>query len=244
MAAVLRGFLELFQLAFRRRCFDRWVHRAKGDSVRKFPSKKTLAVASAVVAAAGGGGAAIAASQGDGPSPSSFLDAVARHLGVSREELDEATKAAALEQVDAALEAGKITKEQADALESRIESGEGPPFFGPIFGFHDGVHGVGADISAAADYLDLSVDELRERLARGESLADVAEAQSKPIDGLKDVMIDAAEKRLDEAVDDGSLTEEHAKTMLERLRSRIDEIVNGDFPRWRGHGGPRAFPPF
>ena len=211
--------------------------------MRKVPSRKTLALASAALVVAGGGGAAIAAAQGDAPSPSSFLDAVARHLGVSREELDDATKAAALEQVDAALEAGRITEEQAEALKSRIESGEGPPFFGPLFGgLHGGMHGFAADLSAAAGYLDLSVEQLRERIGRGESLADVAEAQDKSVDGLKDAIIDDAEKRFDQAVDDGLLTDEQAKTMLERLRSRIDAIVTGDFPRWRGHRGPLVFP--
>lgn len=212
--------------------------------MRKVPSRKTLALASAALVVAGGGGAAIAAAQSDAPSPSSFLDAVARHLGVSRDELDDATKAAALEQVDAALEAGKITEEQADALRSRIESGEGPPLFGPFFGgFHGGMHGFGGHLSAAAEYLDLSLEQLREKLARGQSLADVAEAQDKSVDGLKEALVEDAEKRFDEAVDDGVLTEEQAKTMLDRLQSRIDAIVNGDFPRWRDHrSGPPAFP--
>lgn len=208
------------------------------------PSRKTLALASAALVFAGGGGAAIAAAQGDAPSPSSFLDAVARHLGVSREELDDATQAAALEQVDAALEAGKITEEQAEALKSRIQSNDGPPFFGPFFGgFHGGMHALGAHLSAAAEYLDLSVEQLSERLGNGQSLADVAEAQDRSVDGLKEAIVDAAEKRFDDAVDDGLLTEEQAKTMLERLASRVDAIVTGDFLRWRGlRGGPRTFP--
>jgi hypothetical protein len=213
--------------------------------MRRLRSRKTLAIASAALVVAGGGGAAIASSQSDAPSRSSFLDAVARHLGVSRDELDEATKAAALEQVDAAREAGRITEEQADELRSRIESGEVPPFFGPFFGGpHGGLHGVGAPLSTAAEYLDLSVEQLRERLARGQSLSDVAKAQNKSVDGLKEALLDGAEKRLDEAVDDGALTEEQARTILERLRSRIDAIVNGEFPRWRHHhrGGPPAFP--
>ena len=212
--------------------------------MRNMASRKKLALASAALAIAGGGGTAIAAAQGDAPSPSSFLDAVARHLGVSREELDDATKAAALEQVDAALEAGKITEEQAEALKSRIESGEGRPFFGPGFGrFHGGIHGFGPHLSAAADYLDLSVEQLRERLGNGQSLVDIAEAQDKSVDGLKAAIVDDAEKRFDDAVDEGLLTEEQARTMLERLRSRVDAIVTGDFPRWRGlHGGPHVFP--
>jgi hypothetical protein len=212
--------------------------------MRRVPTRKALTVAAAALVVGGGGGAAIAASQSERPSPSSFLDAVARHLGVSRDELDDATKAAALDQVDAALEAGRITEAQAEELRSRIQSSEVPPFFGPFFGgFHDRMHGLGADLSAAAEYLDLSVDELRRRLARGQSLADVAEAQEKTVDGVEQAMLSGAEQRLDDAVADGTLTRERADEMLERLRSRIDALVSGELPWWRGHHrGPPPFP--
>jgi hypothetical protein len=52
-------------------------------------------------------------------------------------------------------------------------------------------------------------------------------------------------RRLDKAVDDGLLTEEHASTMLERLRLHIGAIVSGEFPRRHGQRhrhGPPAFP--
>jgi hypothetical protein len=216
--------------------------------MRKIPSSKTLAVASAALVVAGSGSAAIASSRGEERSPSSFLDAVARHLGVSRDELDEATKAAALEGVDAALAAGEITDEQAEALKARIESGEGPPFFRPGFrggppGMHAGMHPFGAHLSAAAGYLDLDVGELRERLSRGQSLADVAEAEDKSVDGLEEALLDDAERRLGDAVEDGLLTDAQAAMILDRLRSHIDAIVSGELPRWRGpHRGPPAFP--
>jgi hypothetical protein len=101
----------------------------------------------------------------------------------------------------------------------------------------------GADLAAAAEYLGVSEAELRRRLALGESLADVAEAEGKSVDGLKEALVADAEERLDEAVDDGMLTEEQAKTMLDRLRSRVDALVEGELPRWRGHrGGPPGFP--
>jgi hypothetical protein len=210
--------------------------------VSKLRSKKGVALATAALALAAGGGAALAASQGEGPSATSFLDAVARHLGVSRDELEEATKAAALEQVDSAVEAGRITEAQADALRSRIESDEFPPFFGPFFGgFHGGLHAFGQPLSAAADYLELTVEQLRERLGRGQSLADIAVAQGKSVDGLKQALIEDATRRFDEAVEEGKLTEDQARTMLDRLESRMEEIVAGDAARLRS--GPRLFVP-
>ena len=49
---------------------------------------------------------------------------MARHLGISSQKLEDATKAAAVDQVDAALKDGRITQAEADALKQRIESGD------------------------------------------------------------------------------------------------------------------------
>jgi polyhydroxyalkanoate synthesis regulator phasin len=203
-------------------------------------SKKTLAVASATLAVVGGGGAALAASGGS-TSPTSFLDDVARHLGISSQKLKDATKAAAIDQVDAALKAGTITKEQADELKARINAGDVPPFFlfPRAFGFHEHFFVFGDKLSAAADYLGLSVAELRNRLAKGQSLADVAKAQGKSVDGLKRAIRDAVKKRLDAAVSNGALTKDQAKAILDRFEARLDDLVNRTFP---GPGlGPRPF---
>ena len=88
-------------------------------------SKRAIAIAAATVVAAGGARAAVAATS-NGTRPSDFLDSVARHLGISRQKLDDATKAAAIDQVNADLAAGRITKSQADELKKRIEAGDVP----------------------------------------------------------------------------------------------------------------------
>jgi hypothetical protein len=204
----------------------------------RMPSKRTLAVAAASVAVVTGGGAALAASSGSSPTPSSFFEAVARNLGISTERLEEATKAAALEQVGAALEAGTITEEQAEELRSRIESGD-TLFFGG-FGLPRTHVDVGGKLSAAADYLELSAEELHERLDGGQSLAEIAEAEGKSVDGLKQAILDDARSRLDEAVNEGRLTAEQAEAMLDRLESRIDDLVEANFegPRFERPFGP------
>jgi polyhydroxyalkanoate synthesis regulator phasin len=220
----------------------------------RFRSRRILAVAAAALAVAGGGAAAIAASQGSSSSPKSFFDAVAKHLGISSQKLEDATKAAAIDQVDAALKEGKITKEQADELEARINSGENPPFFGPFFPGHvhhgPGPHMFGEKLSAAADYLGLTEAQLRTKLADGQSLADVAKAQDKSVGGLKQAILDGAQKKLDQLVKDGELTQAEADAMLTRLKSHIDDLVNGTFPSRRNHdrerfefrGGPLLIP--
>jgi hypothetical protein len=211
--------------------------RQKGnETMNRRWSTRTLAVAAAAVAVAGGGSAAIAASQGSASSPSGFLDAVAKHLGISSEKLQDATKAAAIDQVDAALSAGTITQAQADALKERIQSGE-VPFFarGPFGGFHGGGH-LGQHLAAAASYLGLTAEELRTKLEAGQSLADVAKAQGKSVDGLEQTILDDEKKELDQAVADGRLTRAQADAILERKQARIDDIVNGTFPRLAERG--------
>jgi hypothetical protein len=219
-----------------------------------FPRKRAIAVGAAVLAVAGGGGAAVAATTSSS-SPNDFLDSVAKHLGISRQKLDDATKAAAVDQVDAQLAAGKITKDQADALKKRIESGDIPPLGGGGPGFGFGAPGapggpggllkagIGDSLAAAAKYLGLSESDLRTQLNDGKSLADVAKAQSKDLDGLKQAILATAKSDLDKAVTDKNLTQSQADDVYNRLKSNIDDMVNGQLRlRFRGPGAPGVFP--
>jgi hypothetical protein len=214
--------------------------------MRKLKTRRVVAAASALALVVGVG-AAVAASKGAGASQDSFLARVAGHLGISTQKLEDATKAAAIDQVDADLKAGRITKEQADELKARINTSDFPLFLGPGprgFRFHDRMGpgfrpdgpGHGHGISAAADYLGLSIPQVLQKLASGKSLAEIAKDQHKSVDGLKDAMIADAKSHLDQAVKDGYLTEAQANDMLDELKSHIDAIVNGSFFR-----GPREF---
>ena len=203
-------------------------------------SKRTVAVTAALGLAVGAGGA-IAASGSSSTSGNGFLARVAGHLGISTQKLQDATKAAAIDQVDADLKAGRITKAQADEMKARINAG-GVPFFGGggPHRFGDfGHHGQGGDhLSGAAAYLGLTAPQLLQKLAGGKSLADVAKAQGKSVDGLKQAMIASAQKSFDQGVKDGQLTQAQADQELTELRSRIDGIVNGTF---RGPGRHEGF---
>lgn len=209
--------------------------------------RRRTAILTAIVIGAFGiaaGGTALAATGGTGAN--GFLDSVAKHLGITREKLDEATKAAASEQVDQALADGKITKEQADAAKERIESGEGR-FFGfrggDGFGHHGGFGGPDGHLEDAATFLGLSVEELRTQLAAGKTLAEVAKAQGKTVEGLKQALIDSEKAELDAAVKDGRLTQAQADELLERKAERLDAMINGTFTGRGGHHGGFGPPP-
>jgi hypothetical protein len=214
--------------------------------MKRFRSRKTLTIAVAALVVIGGGGAAIAAAQDSSSSGQSFLDSVAKHLGISSQKLEDATKAAALEQVDAALKEGKITQAQADELEARIQSGQFPRFGGPLLGprfghsHGGGPHLFGEKLSAAADYLGLSQAELRAELSNGRSLADIAKARGKSVDGLKQALLAEAEKQLDQLVEDGELTRAQADEMLARMKARIDDLVDNGMFKFRGRSGDEA----
>jgi hypothetical protein len=73
---------------------------------------------------------------------------------------------------------------------------------------------------------------LREKLRDGQSLADVAKAEGKSVEGLEQALLAKAKKRLDEAVDDGDLTQVQADEIFDRIESHIDDVVNGRVEAW------------
>jgi hypothetical protein len=214
--------------------------------------KRTIAIGAAVALAAAGGGVAYGAAAGNDPQTAVLRDA-AQRLNVSPDELRSALEGAFGDQLDEAVKDGKLTQRQADDIKQRIRQ-HGLPL-GPMGG-PGGPHGpfggpggpFGAGLDAAAGYLGLTRAELGRRLMNGRSLADVAKAQGKSVDGLEQALVDAAKSDLDRAVADGRLTAGQRDELLKRLREHVDEIVAGRGPGPRGrhdwHAGPGGPPPW
>jgi hypothetical protein len=222
-----------------------------------FRSKRMVVVAATTLAVVGGGAAAVAATSSN-TRGSDFPDSVAKHLGVTPQKLEDATKAAAIDQVNADLAAGRITQAQADELKKRIEAGDGVlggpggpggPGIGPGLGGPRGPGfgrpAIANEIAAAAKYLGLSEADLRTKLRDGQSLADIAKAQSKDLDGLKTAILDAAKADLDKAVADKKLTQSQADDIDNALKSHIDDLVAASGKlRFHGPGGGPGGPGF
>jgi len=188
-------------------------------------SKRKLMLGLGVLLAAAGGGVAIAASDSSPAEENqAVLDDAAKQLGVSPTKLSDALKKALSDRVEAAVAAGRITKAEADALKQRINSDDFPLFGGFHRGF--GHFGFFGRLSAAADYLGLTEAQLRSELESGKSLAQVAQAHGKSVDGLVDALVAAAKKHLDAAVAAGRLTKAQETEMLNGLRERITSLVN------------------
>jgi hypothetical protein len=201
----------------------------------RLPTRR-LAVAGAVLLVVAGGGAAFAATRVASPKEESqaVLNDAAKQLGVDPAKLDQALRTALANRIDRAVAAGRLTKEQGEALKARITSADTPLFGGrPGLG-HPGRRGhIGpaGDLSVAASYLGVTEAELVTSLHDGKSLADLAKAKGKSVDGLVDALVEAVEKRLDAAVTAGRLTDARRKELSASLKERVTAMVNGEFKR-------------
>jgi flagellar hook-length control protein FliK len=204
-------------------------------------SKTRIAGVTAAAVALVGGGAALAAEK---LTPKEASDAVvadaAKQLGIEASKLDAALKKALSNRVDAAVEAGQLTEAQGEELKERIADGEVPLVgVGPGFKHHGFGHRL-ADLDVAAEYLGITEEALKTSLRDGSTLAEIAEEKGKSVDGLKDALVAAAKADLEEAVEDGRLTEAQEAEILADLPDRIDDLVNGELGL-RRHGGPHVF---
>jgi hypothetical protein len=219
---------------------------------------KTLGIAGGLIAAALVGGtlisAALAAPSSTNPNASggdladkaayceAWQKAFAGKLGVSVDDLLPAAKAASIAAIDEAVAAGDLTEERATALKEKVEAADGTnacKFFGHPFaggGHGPKAHFGGPLLSIAAEALGIEAGELMQALKSGDSLQDVASAQGKDYNTVKQAIHDAVKTRLDAAVADG-LDQARADEIL----SKLDEaLAAGDYPqlkRGHGHGG-------
>lgn len=169
-----------------------------------------------------------------------FLNRLAQNLGVTPDRLRDALRQTAIQEVDAAQAAGRLTPEQAQRLKDAINQGRLPflGLHGPPFGPGKGVGrirpGVPPSLDQLAQFLGISPDQLRQEL-RDKSLAEVAQAHGKTADQLKQFILDNARQRLSQAVQQGRITQQQADNALNRLQERLDDLINRK-PGERGLG--------
>jgi hypothetical protein len=109
--------------------------------------KRKLAIGTTLLAAAAFAGGAFAATQDPSTSPEqTFLRDAAKRLNVTPAQLTAAFRGAYLDELSAAVAAGKLTNAQADAIRKRIQQSGVPPLegwggFGPL-GLGPRLHGA------------------------------------------------------------------------------------------------------
>ncbi len=214
--------------------------------------KIALAATATVVACAGAAGA-IAATATDErkKAETEILSDAAERLDVAPSELRDALAKAQDAHLDAAVEAGRLTQEQADRMkERRSQSGTvlgmpgGPGHRGGPRGHHGprGARGPGGFAEAAATALGLERDELFSQLRDGRTLAEIAKAQGKSLADVKAAVKKSVAEKLDAAVKDEKLTDAQRDEILERFDAHFDRFASGERPFGRGKGG-RGFGP-
>jgi hypothetical protein len=97
-------------------------------------------------------------------------------------------------------------------------------------------------LGAAAKYLGLTDRQLFSGLRSGKSLADLAKAQNKSVDGLKAALKADETARLDQAVKAGRLTTDQRAKIEADLDQRLDDLINGTPPAGPVHPRFRRWP--
>ncbi len=141
---------------------------------------------------------------------------------------------------------GTITADQLTAIVSTLEAAR--PMGGPGDGMGPGGRGMGGrgmggeGLTAVADALGLTVDELRTSLQDGQTLAEVAAAQGVDAQTVIDTLVVAAGEHLAEEVTEGDMTQDEADAKLAEITTRITDAVNNGGPIGGGRGdhGPRG----
>lgn len=201
-----------------------------------------LALLVAVTAIAAGGPLRGAAATATGPTlpiaaqpaqgqtcDNGFAAKLAANLGVTREQLQAAAKQAALQQIDEALAAGRLTPEQAQRARDRVNSGDGS-FFCRAGGRRGGPDGAanglagGPVVDAVAAFFGISRDQLRQDLRERGSLQGVAAKYGKDNPTDKSRLHMAMETALRQRLTDRGASAEQIDRIVARFARHFDRL--------------------
>ena len=136
-----------------------------------------------------------------------------------------------------ALTAGGVALASTGSAPTSATSASATPSYGPGTGNCGGIYGMWSGqqpvMTAAADYLGLSLTQLRTQLHTGTSLADIAAAQGKPVSGLKDAILATMTSRINA---DTALTAQQRTAMINQVKSHLDTMINMDMDHLPGTG--------
>ena len=158
------------------------------------------------------------------------LAQVATAKGKSVDGLEQALLSAFRAKVEAAKAAGRINATLADRLVAGAAQvvdrlvNAAPKAPGAKAG--GGKVAQGGLLKTAADYLELTPKALAGELLAGKSLAQVATAKGKSVDGLEQALFAALKRDVDAAVAADRLDAGRAQRLLDRAKAQIERFVN------------------
>ena len=154
----------------------------------------------------------------------------------------EAVVAAALagldEKIEALVEAGRLQSDQVDdykaAAEQRVRDW--------LAGSYEGKRGksrgrLGGLVAIVSEQTGVSAEDIRARLAEGESLADVIESADGDLAAVTDAAMTGFEERLAAAIENGKVSADQAEELRQGMRDRIETALQADGgPGCKGRG--------
>jgi hypothetical protein len=183
----------------------------------------------------------------------STLADLAEKTGLDIQTLRDAVDSAHLEEAKArvqqAVADGEMTQEEADWLLRGIDNGFNQGFSRRGSLWMKGIRDS-SGLEAAADVLGMNAQDLSNQLWAGRSLADIAEKAGAELQAVLDAVeaaySEASRARIEDALENGTITQEQAEWMLEGLEKGYGKsFLPGHSGRggsgFRGHGGMRDF---
>jgi hypothetical protein len=136
-----------------------------------------------------------------------------------------------------ALTAGGVALASTGPAPASAASASATPSYGPGTGNCGGAFGMQAGqqpvMTAAADYLGLSLAQLRTQLHAGTSLAGIARAQGKSVSGLENAILAAMTSRINANT---ALTAQQKAAMISQVKSHLGTMINMDMDHQPGWG--------
>jgi hypothetical protein len=198
--------------------------------------KFSIAIAAVVVLMASGAFALVASAQTPTPPAGQkpgdvFWTTLAARLNASQDALKSAVRDAAKAVVAESVKAGKLTQQQADRLDERIDKLplDKPPFPAlpqRLAALQQKARSATLKVmlDSAANTLAMSRGDLLAELRDGMTLGEVAQQKGVALDQLKAAMLSVPTARIDEAVKNGTLrvTQDKANELKARLEQQVD----------------------
>jgi hypothetical protein len=167
---------------------------------------------------------------------------LAEGQGMTLADVKDSLIAPMIERIQQAVEDGRLTQEEADEqieqMEERLLEGlETGSWFSMGHGGSRGPGGAQSEL--LADALGMTAEEVREALADGQTIAELVEAQGVALEDLVDALMAPMIERIEQAVEDGRLTQDEADEQIEQMAERqLEGLESGTgFGRGMMQGG-------